>query len=82
MPLLGDERKFAVETYNTPKQVESAVNALWKGRRLMTPIGGGVTIQPTHALSTTNLLADEKGEVAETHRQTKLTLPEGRWWWD
>jgi hypothetical protein len=82
MPLLGDERKFAVETYNTPKQVESAVNALWKGRRLMTPIGGGVTIQPTQAITSANLLRDEAGEVAQTREEVRVTLPEGRWWWD
>jgi len=82
MPLFGNEGKFAVETYNTPKQVESAVNALWKGHRLMTPIGGGVTIQPTHAIASANLLPDETGKVAQTRQQVKVTLPEGRWWWD
>ena len=31
MPLLGNEKDFAVETYNSPKQVAAAVNAIWKG---------------------------------------------------
>ncbi|HYO25607.1 MAG TPA: DUF1598 domain-containing protein, partial [Lacipirellulaceae bacterium] len=39
---LGDESKFAVETYNPPRQVATAVNSMWKNRRLMTPVGGGV----------------------------------------
>ena len=46
MDLFGDEQRFAVETYDMPKQVAPAINAIWKGSRLMTPIGGGVAIQP------------------------------------
>ncbi len=82
MPILGDERKFAVETYNSPKQVDSAVNAIWKGNRLMTPIGGGVTIQAARAVSRENATPDASGQVAETRREVELNLPEGRWWWD
>jgi len=82
MELFGDEKSLAVETCNAPKQVESAVAAIWKGNRLMTPIGGGVQIQPGEALKSDNLLADEDGKLTKTHREVKVELAEGQWWWD
>ena len=39
----ADEKTLPVETFSAPTQVESAVNAIWHGSHLMTPIGGGVT---------------------------------------
>ena len=77
-----EESAYPVETYDVPQQVETAVTSLWKGNRLMTPVGGGVNIQAGLALETENLLADEKGEVANLRLDTKLDLAEGQWWWD
>ncbi len=82
MDLFGDEGAFAVQTYHAPKQVESAVAAVWKGRRLMTPIGGGVQIEATRALKPENLLSDDRREVAEIRNEVRIELAEGRWWWD
>jgi hypothetical protein len=58
------------------------VNTLWKGSRLFTPAGGGVSIRPDEALEAENLLPDEKQVVATQRRQ--LTIPDKRerWWWD
>lgn len=80
MELFGDERAFSVRTYTAPKQVASAVNAVFKRAHLMTPIGGGVEIRPEMALRAENLLPDDKGQVAELRKG--IQLPEGRWWWD
>jgi len=82
MPLFGDETKFAVRTYQAPKRVGTAVNAIWKGRRLMTPIGGGVSISAPKALQSDNLLPDESGQVQRTREAIRLELAEGQWWWD
>ena len=83
MELLGDEQKFPVETYETPKTVETACTAIWKGSRLMTPVGGGVHIEPTEALEPSNLLKDEQGEVKAARHKVKLdALANGQWWWD
>ncbi len=82
MELFGDEQSFAVETYNAPQQVASTVAAIWKGNRLMTPIGGGVHIDATQALDAENLLEDDSGEVARLRGGNSLQLAEGRWWWD
>jgi len=82
MELFGDEGKFSVETFNVPKTVETAVNAIWRGNRLMTPVGGGVSIHADQALLGDNLLSDENGKVAKTRQQVELDLAEGQWWWD
>jgi len=79
----GDERKFAVETFEAPKTVETACTAVWKGNRLMTPVGGGVQIQPLEAMATSNLLSDDKGAVKQAKAKTTLSgLANGQWWWD
>lgn len=81
--VLLDEEKYSVETYETPKTVETACAAIWKGSRLMTPVGGGVRIEPTEALKSNHLLADEQGTVKATREQVKLDgLAKGQWWWD
>ncbi len=82
MLLFGNEEAFAVETYNVPRAVNTAVNAIWKGRRLMTPVGGGVTIHAVDALAGDNLLPDEGKKVAKLREQIKIELAEGQWWWD
>jgi hypothetical protein len=79
---LGDESQYKVETYNPPKQVATAVNSMWKNRRLMTPVGGGVEIRAAKALEDGNVLADD-GSVAEAHDAIDLSsLPANQWWWD
>lgn len=78
----GSEGRYPVETLNTPKQVETAVASLWKNKRLMTPVGGGVEISADKALQSGNLLADDKGQVEKTRGQGVPKLAEGQWWWD
>jgi hypothetical protein len=83
MAVFGSEERFPVETYPEPKQVESAVNVVWKGMTLMTPIGGGVVIQPGLALSEGALLKDEEGNVAKLRQQIDIhQIDKQVWWWD
>ena len=82
MNFLGDEDKFAVETYNAPKTVESAINAVWKGSRLMTPIGGGVQIEAGMALDPEKTLEDEDGKLVVLRKTVAPELEAGQWWWD
>lgn len=83
METFGSEQAFPVETYNAPQQVATAVNAIWKGRTLMTPIGGGVEMRPTEALKSGNLLHDDEGTLATQREQVDLsTLADDQWWWD
>jgi Protein of unknown function (DUF1598) len=78
-----DENALAVETLNPPQQVESAVNAIWKQNRLLTPIGGGVQMRPTEAIDPTNLLEDNKASVQEARAAIDLSkLAPDQWWWD
>ncbi|REK11897.1 MAG: DUF1598 domain-containing protein [Planctomycetota bacterium] len=81
--LFHDESRLAVETENTPKQVETVCTAVWKGGRLFTPVGGGVTIHPREALQAGNVLADEDGKISTVRQSVDLKdLPADRWWWD
>lgn len=83
METFGNEAKFAVNTRNTPKKVETAVNVVWKGRTLLTPVGGGVNIQPKQALYPSNVTADSEGEVKAARDAVQLGgLPADQWWWD
>ncbi len=78
-----DESAYPVETLNAPQQVESAVNSLWKGNTLVTPIGGGVQMRPTEAISSTNLLDDEESKVHQARAAIDLSkLAPDQWWWD
>jgi uncharacterized protein DUF1598 len=82
MTTFGSEDAFPVRLYNAPTQVESAVNAVWKGNTLMTPIGGGVQIEAELALDPENILADDGSKVAGLRERTEINLADGQWWWD
>ncbi len=83
MDLFRDEKAYPVETYTAPTQVETAVNAIWKGNRLMTPIGGGVNIQPRLALQQENITRDSSNEVTESREKIDLkSIAADQWWWD
>ncbi len=83
MELLGDESRLPVNTLTAPRQVETAVNAVWKGSTLMTPIGGGVQMRPLEALKPARLLKDENREVATVRDGiTVEKLGATEWWWD
>lgn len=83
MPVMGDETRFAVETYTAPSKVETAVNAIWKGNTLMTPLGGGVHVQPRLALQPSRLQVDSEGENVRAKQAAGPTdLADGQWWWD
>ncbi len=83
MELFGDEAQYPVETNNAPTQVAPAVNAVWKGSYFMTPIGGGVNIQPRYAVRSDVMQVEETGKIDEVKADEKIAdLDEGQWWWD
>jgi len=83
MPLFGNEDAYPVRTLSAPQQVETAVASVWKGNHLMTPIGGGVEIRPTKALSHENAQSDSEGKVAAERDKVDLEgLAKDQWWWD
>lgn len=79
---LRTEAMLPVETYNSPVQVETVVTSVWRGNRLMTPVGGGVTVQPELALDSANVQSDDDGKLRRAHDELKLDLAAGQWWWD
>jgi len=79
----GDESVLPVETRSPLEKVAPVVNAFWKGNSFMTPIAGGVSIQPRVALNTDRVSLDEKGEIQKARDSVEVELLEaGQWWWD
>jgi hypothetical protein len=78
---LRDESVYAIERLVAPVEVQPAINAIQRGNRLVTPIGGGVTLQPKQALDPSNIIGDDEGTIASARGDTP-DLPAGRWWWD
>lgn len=77
----ASEATYPVRTQNAPQRVATAVNSIWKGNTLMTPIGGGVQINPSEALRSGNMLADSDGELAAKHEELRSSEADN-WWWD
>jgi hypothetical protein len=83
LELFRDESRLAIENYPVPRQVESAINVVWKGSTLMTPIGGGVHIQADEAFVASSLAVEENGEITSMRNQTVVPANDPlRWWWD
>jgi hypothetical protein len=80
--LLMDNSVLPTDTVPTPKKAPCAVNSFWKGSRLFSPAGGGVSITPTEALNVSNLLPDDDGKLRSQQTQTAGSVPADRWWWD
>ncbi len=82
MEALGEEGVLSVQTSPTPRLVPCAVHCVWKGNRLFSPAGGGVSIRPDEALAAQRLLADDEGQVTEARRQAMEGKQDESWWWD
>ena len=78
---LCSEQAYPVERLTAPTRAETAIHAVWRGNRLLTPIGGGVTVNPRMAIDAPNLIMDEKGQVKSAHAAAK-DLPGDSWYWD
>jgi hypothetical protein len=81
--VFGSEDKLAVETLPPPQQVETAINAMMIGSRLVTPIGGGVTIQARKLLQEGSGVIDQADSMIGSKSAPVLeSLSDGQWWWD
>lgn len=80
---LMDESQLAVEVHTAPHQVETAVNAVWKGNTLLTPLGGGVLIQPKRALKEEFVRKDLNGDLVKPRDEIAPQADaKNVWWWD
>ncbi len=76
-----DERMLPIATLPTPTKVQCVVNAVWRGNRLLSPAGGGVSIVAEEALDEKRISKDADGKLAG--RQKALAAPPANaWWWD
>ncbi len=79
--VLRDEHAFSVATLPTPKKVACVVNAVWKGNRLLSPAGGGVSAMPEAALDGKRIVKDPDGKL-NAARSKQPAAPDENWWWD
>ncbi len=83
MNYFGNESSYPVERFNAPTKVAPAINAVWKKGLLLTPIGGGVNIQPRVALSSDRIKSDDTGSIMKTKKAIDTaSLRSNQWWWD
>ncbi|MEQ8788543.1 MAG: DUF1598 domain-containing protein [Pirellulaceae bacterium] len=80
--VLADEKALPVETHDSADKVMCAVNSQWKGSRLFTPAGGGVSIRAHQALADGWLYGDQNGKLADAYDAVHKRLAIERWWWD
>ena len=77
--LFVDSSLFDVQTRKPISKLPTAVNAVWKGRRLLTPVGGGVSILTGNVLASTRLV-DET--ILDERPDIPLDLKDEQWWWE
>ncbi len=83
METFADEKLMPTERFNAPRQVPPVMNAMMKDGLLMTPIGGGVSIQPRYALNSDQVQEEKNGEISEVRDSAVLSgLANDQWWWD
>lgn len=83
METFGSEELLPVQNFQAPLEVDAVITSVWKHGTLMTPIGGGVHIEPRIALEPSNLLDDKGAQVGQARQATQLDhLKPGQWWWD
>ncbi|MEM9943478.1 MAG: DUF1598 domain-containing protein [Planctomycetota bacterium] len=83
METFGDESKVSVELLEAPTQVAPVANAKWVGNYFMSPIAGGVSIQPRVALNSDRInVANSDKLNAMKSEITVDNLSDGQWWWD
>ena len=78
----GDEKQFGIEVAQAPLNVETAVNAIWRGSRLLTPIGGGVHISARKLASSESTQADSGLLEDQKTAAAPADLAANQWWWD
>ncbi len=79
--ILRDETALPTATLPTPKKVQCVVNAVWRGNRLLSPAGGGVSVVAEAALEPKRIAPDAGGKLHD--RRRGLALPAAAdWWWD
>ncbi|MDR0521843.1 MAG: DUF1598 domain-containing protein [Planctomycetaceae bacterium] len=81
MEFFGDEKKFPLETFNEPKEVEPLVGRVVKRGVLMAPVGGGIVIDAETALDKDHAKTDTE-RLSKVRKNIRIDLPENAWWWD
>jgi hypothetical protein len=83
MQYFENEDICSVERHLKAVSVPTVANAIWRGRTLMTPVGGGVSIKPSLALKSVKLLSDTDKRLEASYKSASDSPHAGEsWWWD
>ncbi len=80
--VFANENELAVEQAASPSQVETAVNAIFKDGKLMTPLGGGVMIDGNGIIKGEGVQKSDELTQAQELASAPADLKNGQWWWD
>ena len=80
--VFADESKFRVNSAAGISQVETAVNAVWKNSKLVTPIGGGVHIAARKLVDPSATKVDNEIDAVQQKGSAPADLSADQWWWD
>ena len=75
---LLDEKSFSVNTHPTPEDAAVVVNTFWKGQRMFSPAGGGVSIEAHRAFE----VAKQESRLVVQRRSLESHDEAKSWWWD
>lgn len=79
--LLADPRAIVAER-RTPTTADVVVNTVWKGRKMISAAGGGVSIVVGEALRPENLATVGATRFVEKRASAANNPADERWWWD
>jgi Protein of unknown function (DUF1598) len=79
---LLDETQFPIETLPAPQHAPCVANAVWKGNRLVAPVGGGVTICAPSALTSDRIQIASDAEYHQACEDILVPNANDQWRWD
>lgn len=77
-----DAAALPTESVAAPASVACVVNSVWKGNRLFTPAGGGVSIRADLALDRSRWQTDDSQQLQKARSGIEWTAGQDDWWWD
>lgn len=80
--LLVDRNQTTFPDRTAPQSAEVVVNTVWKGRRMISAAGGGISITPAEALKPESLREVNDQRFMEARRTPTSHNDADRWWWD
>jgi hypothetical protein len=80
--VLVNRRTLPLRPAYAPTTADVVVNTVWKGRRMISAAGGGVSIDVAEAMKDEHLATIDAAKFAEPRQALVPRAGDERWWWD